>query len=126
MLKHHDKLIFVYGSSIHSYLVAIIVVDVALLRKYHTATPVQQVKESAEPICLLDDRSVRERFLLDLREFGANRGLTGIEQIRNAHLTEEEFTADSGLLTPTLKVKRSLLISRYAKIFEKLYAEELY
>jgi long-chain acyl-CoA synthetase len=36
-------------------------------------------------------------------------------------LTVEDFTIESGLLTPTLKLKRGAVIDRYKEQLEKLY-----
>lgn len=42
-------------------------------------------------------------------------------QVRAVHLTFEPWTIESGLLTPTLKIKRDLLQAKFAKEIEALY-----
>jgi len=37
-------------------------------------------------------------------------------------LLDEPFTPENGMLTQTLKMKRSLIVEKYAKRIEKLYA----
>jgi long-chain acyl-CoA synthetase len=43
-------------------------------------------------------------------------------QVQAAHLVLEPWTVESGLLTPSLKVKRSRVVERYRKAIEALYA----
>ncbi|EJW80173.1 hypothetical protein WUBG_08916 [Wuchereria bancrofti] len=104
------KQIFIHGSTFHAYLIAIAVVDVDKLRadieksnkKFGNFSTISKLS-MMEYLC---DQNVRRYFLIKLREFGSSKGLSGIEQIRNIHLLEEEFTIEAGLLTPTLKIIR--------------------
>jgi long-chain acyl-CoA synthetase len=50
-----------------------------------------------------------------------NNNLTLIEKIKKFHLIEESFTIENGLLTPTMKVKRNKVISKYKNILENFY-----
>jgi len=45
------------------------------------------------------------------------------ERITKFKLVEEDWTRDNGLLTPTLKLKRNLLIERYRDFIEAMYAQ---
>lgn len=45
------------------------------------------------------------------------------EKIKKAALISEEFSMDKGEITPTLKVKRKVLIEKYGKLLESLYEE---
>jgi len=50
-----------------------------------------------------------------------NKNLTSIEKIKNFYLINENFTIENGLLTPTMKVKRSKVITKYENILESFY-----
>jgi len=50
-----------------------------------------------------------------------NESLTLIEKIKKFILIYEEFTIDNGMLTPTLKLKRKVIIKNYLKQIESLY-----
>ncbi len=54
-----------------------------------------------------------------------NDGLSNHEKVRGFILLHEEWTLDSGLLSNTLKPKRSLVIERYQKEIDKLYKEKI-
>ena len=47
--------------------------------------------------------------------------LQDYERVRRIALLPEEFTIDSGELTPTLKVKRNVIDERYGELIEDLY-----
>jgi long-chain acyl-CoA synthetase len=47
--------------------------------------------------------------------------LADYERVRRVALLPEEFSIDSGELTPTLKVKRRVIDERYGQLIEELY-----
>ena len=49
-------------------------------------------------------------------------GLPRYAQVRAAHFTMQPWTIEAGLLTPTLKVRRDLVIPQFAKEIDALYA----
>jgi long-chain acyl-CoA synthetase len=49
-------------------------------------------------------------------------GLADYERIRRVALLPDEFSIDSGELTPTLKVKRRMIDERYGELIEDLYS----
>jgi long-chain acyl-CoA synthetase len=51
------------------------------------------------------------------------RHFPGYAQIRRMHLELKPWTVDDGLLTPTLKVKRNLVLDRYRAAVEAMYAD---
>ena len=50
-----------------------------------------------------------------------NENLTQIEKIKNFYLINENFSIENGLLTPTMKVKRNKVITKYKNILESFY-----
>jgi long-chain acyl-CoA synthetase len=50
-------------------------------------------------------------------------GFPEFAQVRNVHVAREPWTVETGLLTPTHKVKRHVVRSRYAAAIARLYAE---
>jgi len=56
-----------------------------------------------------------------------NRGLARYETLKRVLLVPDEFTANDGTLTPTLKLRRKAIEERYRKQIEDLYREaEIY
>lgn len=49
------------------------------------------------------------------------RGLHDYERVRRVALLPEEFSIDSGEMTPTLKVKRRVVDEKYGQLIEELY-----
>jgi len=52
-------------------------------------------------------------------------GLANFERVRRFTLLPESFTIESGDLTPTLKVKRSIVTKKFASQIERMYSEIL-
>eukprot|EP00742_Colponemidia_sp_Colp-10_P013189 GILJ01014887.1.p1 GENE.GILJ01014887.1~~GILJ01014887.1.p1 ORF type:complete len:655 (-),score=112.62 GILJ01014887.1:81-2045(-) len=96
------KQIYVHGDSKQAYLVAVVV-----------------PKEKAAD----NDSQLRQSILQDLNKVGKANGLQGFEMIKNVFLTNEEFTLENELLTPTLKVKRFQVAKKYSKELKQLYEE---
>ena len=50
-----------------------------------------------------------------------NANLSKLEKIRRFIIADEPFTIDNGEMTPTLKVRRHVVMKRYAKTLDELY-----
>ena len=50
-------------------------------------------------------------------------GAKGYERVRKVAILPEDFTLENGMLTPTLKLKRRVVIDRYADLLNDLYEE---
>lgn len=53
-----------------------------------------------------------------------NTGLANFETIKRFRLVAEEWSQDSGELTPSLKLKRRVITEQYAAVVGELYADE--
>jgi len=90
-LNEKIKQSFVYGDK-KTYLVALIVTD---------------IEENQKEI----------QFYIE----NLNKDLSLIEKVKKFKLIKEEFTIQNGMLTPTLKLKRKIILEKYKKDLEKLY-----
>jgi long-chain acyl-CoA synthetase len=52
----------------------------------------------------------------------ANRAVSRAEAVKAFRVLPEELSTDNGLLTPTLKVKRTVVAQRHADLIEEMYA----
>ena len=50
-----------------------------------------------------------------------NKNLGNWEQIKKFELVPEEWTVESGLITPTLKLKRKVIMEKYKDVYSRLY-----
>ncbi|KAH0476129.1 MAG: uncharacterized protein KVP18_002783 [Porospora cf. gigantea A] len=84
--------IFVYGDSLASSLVAIIVPNEQLLQKFG-----KSLNSNAE---------LRELVTQEMNQAADGR-LHGFERVKQFHFSDELFSVDNGLLTPTSKLRRT-------------------
>jgi len=54
---------------------------------------------------------------------GVNGNLARFEKLKRVLLVADEFTADNGILTPTMKLRRRVIEERYKKQIDDLYAQ---
>src|SRR5690606_32571337 len=54
----------------------------------------------------------------------ANRGIDSWSTIKKFVLVAEPLTVEGGLLTPTMKAKRSLISERFADLIEGMYSNQ--
>lgn len=50
-----------------------------------------------------------------------NKGLASYETVKNFYILDNDFTIDNGLLTPTLKVKRKIVVARFKDEIASMY-----
>jgi long-chain acyl-CoA synthetase len=53
-----------------------------------------------------------------------NSSLANFESLKRFRLVAEEWTQESGELTPSMKLKRRVITARYAAVIDALYADE--
>jgi long-chain acyl-CoA synthetase len=53
----------------------------------------------------------------------ANEGYAKVAQIKKFAILDHDLSVEGGELTPTLKVKRQVIASKYADVLDKLYTE---
>ncbi|KAI0700036.1 long-chain-fatty-acid-CoA ligase [Cerioporus squamosus] len=115
--------LFVYGDSLQSYLVAVVVPDPVQL-----AALVQRVlKETVDPA----DTQALQRYVQNPRIVDAVlteldkelnvQKLKGFEKVKRIHLTLDAFTVDNECLTPTLKIRRKETYQKFKPYIDALY-----
>lgn len=82
--------------------------------KYHL-----HYRDNAE---LLQMPETKEKFKKVIDEINSN--FAAHEQIKAFRLVTDEWTVANGLLSPTLKVKRNLLIEKYKGLIAEIYGKE--
>ena len=51
-----------------------------------------------------------------------NESFNHVEQVKRFELLPHEWTIDSGELTPTLKLKRKIIMEKYAAVIARIYS----
>ncbi len=92
--------------------VALVIPDLEALRGW-----------AAKENVVLDDvpRNERVRELLRREIEAHGRDLKGYERVQAFVVGVEDFTTDNGMLTPTLKLKRRVVLQRYGEDLDALY-----
>jgi long-chain acyl-CoA synthetase len=70
---------------------------------------------------LVDSPLIRERIWKDIQKY--NKRFSHIEQIKKFELIKNDWTVEAGELTPTLKLKRKVILEKNKEIIEKIYSE---
>ncbi|XP_033985411.1 long-chain-fatty-acid--CoA ligase 1a isoform X1 [Trematomus bernacchii] len=110
--------IFVYGESLQACLVGIVVPDPDFL-------PIWMKKKGIEGSYseLCSNKDVKSAILEDILRLGKEAGLKSFEQVKDIALHTELFSIQNGLLTPTLKAKRTEIRNRFKENIDELYAK---
>lgn len=106
----------VYGDE-RPYLVAMVTLDhdeqTKLAERLHIAADTQSMAHD-EGVRAVVQQAVDE----------VNSKLARIEQVKRFAILDHDLTQSEGEVTPTLKVKRSIVYDRYAELFDGLYRTE--
>ena len=112
-LAPHVSNVFVYGEN-REYCVALVVLNVPNVKTWLHA-------RGFEPAELETDERVRD--LLAGEIAAQNAKFKSFERVKAFALLTEDFTAEDGLLTPTLKLKRHNVVAKYRDKLETLYSK---
>jgi long-chain acyl-CoA synthetase len=105
--------VMVYGDN-KLYNVALIVANLEAV-KQHLAKDGGTVPSGN----LVDDPKVRAIFTEEVKKFSEK--FKGFESVQDFALISEDFTADNGMLTPSLKLKRRSVLEKYGTMIDALY-----
>lgn len=113
--------IFVYGDSLQSCLVAIVVPEEEAIVDWASKNGVSG--SSLAELCKSDD--VKKAIEADMKTQAKAGGLKGFENARGITLFPELFTVENDLLTPTFKLKRPVAKRRFQADIDMMYASGL-
>jgi len=77
-----------------------------------------QIKDNSNS-GLINNQEIQARIQVEVDTFNQHYG--GFEQIKRYTLLDQEFSVEEGELTPTLKLKRKIILAKYAKEVEQIY-----
>lgn len=97
---------------------ALIVPQMDVLENYATLKEIRY----SNPAELLRDPHIIDLFERQVEKYTAHLGK--YEKLKGIVLLEKELTIDNGELTPTLKVKRRVVINRYKDQIDRMYEEK--
>jgi long-chain acyl-CoA synthetase len=64
---------------------------------------------------------IKERIEKEIIHY--NKRFSHIQQVKKFELVDKDWTIESGELTPTLKLKRKVILKNHEKLIEKIYSE---
>ncbi len=70
---------------------------------------------------MVDCKILNERVWKDIKKY--NKRFSHIEQIKKFKLLAVDWTVETGELTPTLKLKRKVILENFKDVVEKIYSE---
>jgi len=114
-LSGYVESIMVYGEQ-RPYNIAIIVPDKAALTGWAEAQGI----ETSDYETLLKNDDVRTLFSAEIKRY--SDAIKGYERVRGFVLGADEWTPESGFLTPSLKVKRRAVLAAFEPEIEGMYA----
>ena len=103
----------VHGDN-RSYLVALLTLDAD-----EASALAQELGVNGDVGAMASDERVRERLQQDVDQ--ANAQFARIEQVKKFTVLEDDLSQEAGELTPTMKVKRTVVERRYEDTFDALY-----
>ncbi len=109
--------VMVYGDN-RPYNVALLVANVSAVRKWAETAHIRLPNDEKG---LLEDERVRALFKAQIVEHAA--AFKGFESVKDFALIGTDFTAENGMLTPSLKLKRRKVFETFGSVIEQLYSK---
>ena len=107
---------FMYGDSLQSNMVGIVVPEKDTLLKWAQAN---NVEGDLESLCQL--QQVKDMFVAEIKKKGKADGFFGFEIPHKVYLSAEPFSVENEILTPTFKIKRNDAKKYYYSQIKEMY-----
>lgn len=118
-INYQDILqIFIYGNSFENYLVAIIVPD------FEALSQIDEITEDDLKGDINKNDKILNLIKNDMKIQENNAKLNGFEKVKKFKLVREEFSAENGLLTISMKLKRNAARQKFEKELKELYQKK--
>ena len=114
--KWIDQLVVV--GEAQNFMAALIVPDFDALHKFAKDNGIDERK----PEQLIQNEAIINMYKKEMRTF--SKELASHEKIRNFRLLANEFSVETGEITPTLKIKRRVVSEKYADKISDIFKEE--
>jgi len=108
--------VFVYGESLKSCIIAIVVPDVDVVKSWAFEN---NIEGTFSVLCAHPE--VKKLIMDDMIMWGKDAGLKSFEQMKDVYLHPDPFSVQNGLLTPTFKTKRPQLKAYFKPQLEDMY-----
>jgi long-chain acyl-CoA synthetase len=110
--------VMVYGEN-RPFNVALIVPDAVVIGEWAAKEGISIAGAGA----MAGDPRVRDKIAFEIESYSST--FRGYERIRAFALIDDDFTQDNDMLTPTLKLKRRKVVSRWGAELERLCEESI-
>ena len=111
---------FIYGDSLQSYLIAILVPDRVPVIEFLKNKGIKDVDEKNYKN-YFDDQDLIKDIVKTLDTFGRANGLKGFELPKKVYLSKETFSVDNNVMTPTMKIRRHFAKDKFLEQINNLY-----
>nr|CAH8870226.1 unnamed protein product [Trichobilharzia regenti] len=129
--------ILVDGKPEQNFPVAVVVPNFPVLRSYiqHSSMSDSDANDGEFPILetvdanqlsdadLCKNKRIIRLVLQKMNKIATEKQLKGFEKVKSIYLTDQIFTIENGLLTPTMKLSRQKARQHFKSVIEMLYAE---
>ena len=113
--SHYIAQVVAYGDK-QKYITALVTLEPDAIREWAAANGV--ASNDLEELA----RDPKVRALLEREVEERNKQLASFETVKRIHILARDFSIEAGELTPTLKIKRKVVVERYRKEIEALYS----
>jgi long-chain acyl-CoA synthetase len=73
----------------------------------------------------MTNEKLNKEILADLNRLAVENKFSGLEKIKQIHLTLDPFTIENDILTPTMKIKRNIARKIFDKEIAEMYAKPI-
>ncbi|XP_071952898.1 long-chain-fatty-acid--CoA ligase 5-like isoform X2 [Antedon mediterranea] len=109
---------FVFGYSLKSNLVGIVIPDEEELMKYAKSKSLDMTFQE-----LCKHKTIYDKLFEDMVKVAKECNLKGFEQVKKIHVSSELFSVENNLLTPTFKARRKQIENTYKTEIDAMYEQ---